>query len=295
MVPVKNSDFVNYELKFSASENACDDPNSPKTSIFNVKTGRLDQLLKVKVNIVCEFECSKNEQPKAPACMGRGSLSCGKCFCELGFTGNSCEAQKSVCHDRFCSGKGDLMKDNTCECKNGINAMVYGKCCECDESKVRLEVYGPKKSFYAQKKGPLGHLGTFSGEKSKFSKFAPFISKRAVDVRVAEATFVEETASVYVELGATSGCASIGLVWFANVTRATVDEIARVRSQKRFVWLVSLGKFAREMASVVVTLASVIPVSEGRFVNRWSWNAESGRNNVEKLRFKPKYGIFKFT
>ena len=120
-------------MKFEAKEDACTS-GRPRSGQFEIKTSRLSSTIIVDVDIICEFDCQKvPADPLAIQCNGNGDFQCGTCFCQEQWTGPTCALQKRTCTDPYCSGRG-ILGQYGCECKNNINNLVYGNCCQCDES-----------------------------------------------------------------------------------------------------------------------------------------------------------------
>ena len=74
---------VDYTVNFAASDNACH--YGAGNSDFVIKTSRLSDQIKVKMNLVCGFACQEETAVwNAVECSYQGSFQCGVCTDKVG-------------------------------------------------------------------------------------------------------------------------------------------------------------------------------------------------------------------
>lgn len=120
-------------------------PSNVSSHHFTVYPVGLTDSLTIDVRMLCDCECKYPGHPfyeeRSAKCSGHGTLKCGMCDCDIGFTGDDCSCTSDAdktdeCHPtnttQLCSGRGSC-KCNKCECESsGSNDMFYGKYCECN-------------------------------------------------------------------------------------------------------------------------------------------------------------------
>ncbi|TRY88129.1 hypothetical protein DNTS_031505 [Danionella cerebrum] len=109
---------------------------------FSLRPVGFQDSLEMELNSQCECECHHTPQVNSSICsQGQGSLQCGECVCQPGFTGPKCECtegrdQVSDCRARegaeVCSGQGECFCGQ-CVCLPSCFGRVYGPYCECDD------------------------------------------------------------------------------------------------------------------------------------------------------------------
>ncbi|XP_048094355.1 integrin beta-2-like [Alosa alosa] len=109
---------------------------------FDIKSLGSQDNLTVELTARCNCECG--DQPDPEFCSYAGNPVCGKCRCDEGHFGASCECSvsddDSPCRKRqgapVCSGRG-VCVCGQCDCHRELmsaNARFYGRYCECDDS-----------------------------------------------------------------------------------------------------------------------------------------------------------------
>ena len=137
---------IDYTVNFAVSDTACNSQNTNEIK-YVIKTSRFPDQIDVKVNLVCDFECMSVEPILLAAeCSFQGSLQCGLCTCLPGFYGPTCFEQVEPCSDLKCSGRGVSYTNDVsfsgCKCDQNINSVVYGNCCQCDEERCPVNMFG---------------------------------------------------------------------------------------------------------------------------------------------------------
>merc|ERR1712226_544505 len=136
---LKVGEEVSYVAQFHSKHDACTSGNSIQPYDILSTSGTL----RINVETICTFDCQHKPDigSNDNHCNAQGTLdSCGTCTCNDGYTGAKCDvpiAQDHVRSDRSCSGNGMWYLENgvgKCKCDNTINYLVYGNCCEYDES-----------------------------------------------------------------------------------------------------------------------------------------------------------------
>ncbi|XP_072793448.1 integrin beta-2 isoform X1 [Vicugna pacos] len=101
----------------------------------------------VTVRVLPQCECRCRDTSQNPSlCSGKGSMECGVCRCDAGYTGKNCECQthgrssqelEGSCRKDnssiICSGLGDCICGQcVCHTSDVPNKKIYGQFCECD-------------------------------------------------------------------------------------------------------------------------------------------------------------------
>ncbi|XP_025905051.1 integrin beta-2 [Nothoprocta perdicaria] len=128
---VKINDVVTFRVKVTAKE-------CIKSQSFTIRPLGFTDTLTVYVDSNCNCNC--REQPNQNDCNGQGSIVCGICSCNSGYTGKECE-----CETKGKSNKeleGSCRKDNTSVICSGLGDCVCGQCI-CHTSDVPgKHIYG---------------------------------------------------------------------------------------------------------------------------------------------------------
>ncbi|NWI60925.1 ITB2 protein, partial [Calyptomena viridis] len=141
---VKINDEVTFKVKVTAKE--CIQSQS-----FTIRPLGFTDTLTVHVDSKCDCHC--NEKPDPAACSGKGSIVCGICSCNLGYTGKNCECDtkgksskelEGSCRkdnsSMVCSGLGDCVCGQcVCHTSDVPGKQIYGAYCQCDN--VNCEFY----------------------------------------------------------------------------------------------------------------------------------------------------------
>ncbi|NXC17750.1 ITB2 protein, partial [Corythaeola cristata] len=134
---VKINKEVTFKVKVTAKE--CIQSQS-----FTIRPLGFTDTLTVHLDSNCDCEC--NEQPNPTACSGKGSVICGICSCNSGYTGKNCECEtkgktskelEGSCRKDnssvICSGLGDCVCGQCiCHTSDVPDKQIYGTFCECD-------------------------------------------------------------------------------------------------------------------------------------------------------------------
>ncbi|XP_062948543.1 integrin beta-2-like [Cynocephalus volans] len=99
----------------------------------------------VTVRVLLQCECRCQDQESCSFCRGKGSVECGVCRCDAGYTGKTCECQthgrssqelEGSCrkdNSVICSGLGDcICRECVCHASDVPDKLIFGKYCECD-------------------------------------------------------------------------------------------------------------------------------------------------------------------
>ncbi|XP_008581666.1 PREDICTED: integrin beta-2, partial [Galeopterus variegatus] len=100
----------------------------------------------VTVRVLPQCECRCRDQESRSFCRGKGSVECGVCRCDSGYTGKSCECQthgrssqelEGSCrkdnNSVICSGLGDCICGQcVCHASDVPDKLIFGQYCECD-------------------------------------------------------------------------------------------------------------------------------------------------------------------
>ncbi|KAJ7427047.1 Integrin beta-2 [Willisornis vidua] len=128
---VKINNEVTFKVKVTAKE-------CVQSQSFTIRPLGFTDTLTVHVDSNCDCHCE--EQPNPAACSGKGSIVCGICSCNSGYTGKNCE-----CDTKGKTSKeleGSCRKDNSSVVCSGLGDCVCGQC-ECHTSDVPgKEIYG---------------------------------------------------------------------------------------------------------------------------------------------------------
>ncbi|KFU84324.1 Integrin beta-2, partial [Chaetura pelagica] len=134
---VKINNEVTFKVKVTAK--VC-----IKSQSFTIRPLGFTDTLTVHLESNCN--CSCNEQPDPNACSGQGSIVCGICSCNSGYTGKNCECETKGKSNKelegscrkdnssvTCSGLGDCVCGQCCcHTSDVANKLIYGTYCECD-------------------------------------------------------------------------------------------------------------------------------------------------------------------
>ncbi|CAN0125619.1 unnamed protein product [Bubo scandiacus] len=134
---VKINDEVIFKVKVTAKE-------CIKSQSFTIRPLGFTDTLTVRLDSNCNCNC--NEQPDPTACSGKGSIICGICSCDSGYTGKNCECEtkgktskelEGSCRKDnssvICSGLGDCVCGQCiCHTSDVPDNEIYGTFCECD-------------------------------------------------------------------------------------------------------------------------------------------------------------------
>ncbi|NWI14815.1 ITB2 protein, partial [Crypturellus soui] len=128
---VKINDVVIFRVKVTAKE-------CIKSQSFTIRPLGFTDTLTVYVESNCNCNC--HEQPDPKDCNGKGSIVCGICSCNSGYTGKDCE-----CETKGKSSKeleGSCRKDNTSVICSGLGDCVCGQCMCHTSNEPGKEIYG---------------------------------------------------------------------------------------------------------------------------------------------------------
>ncbi|XP_009074860.1 PREDICTED: integrin beta-2 [Acanthisitta chloris] len=134
---VKINDEVTFKVKVTAKE-------CIKSQSFTIRPLGFTDTLTVYVDSNCNCHC--NEQPDPADCSGQGSIVCGICSCNPGYTGKNCECDtkgktskelEGTCRKDnssvICSGLGDCVCGQcVCHTSDVPGKLIYGPYCQCD-------------------------------------------------------------------------------------------------------------------------------------------------------------------
>uniref|UniRef100_A0A336MVT2 Integrin beta n=1 Tax=Culicoides sonorensis TaxID=179676 RepID=A0A336MVT2_CULSO len=143
---LKVGQTVEFQVEFTAI--SCPkNPSDWKQTVKIYPVG-IDESLIITIELQCDCTCEKSVEHKSPICSNHGSLTCGICECNEGFSGRDC---KCSVQDESTSTENDLQcrPDNMtkvecnnqgncicglCECYKRANPheIISGKYCECD-------------------------------------------------------------------------------------------------------------------------------------------------------------------
>lgn len=129
---------VTFQVKVTASE--CIQEKS-----FVIRALGFTDTVTVLVRPLCECRCQDQSQERG-LCGGKGSMECGVCRCDAGYTGKNCECQtqgrssqelEGSCRKDnssiVCSGLGDCICGQcVCHTSDVPNKQIFGRYCECD-------------------------------------------------------------------------------------------------------------------------------------------------------------------
>lgn len=129
---------VTFQVKVTASE--CIQEKS-----FVIRALGFTDTVTVRVLPLCECRCRDQSQERG-LCGGKGSMECGVCRCDAGYTGKNCECQtqgrssqelEGSCRKDnssiVCSGLGDCICGQcVCHTSDNPNKQIFGRYCECD-------------------------------------------------------------------------------------------------------------------------------------------------------------------
>uniref|UniRef100_A0A5F9DK19 Integrin beta n=1 Tax=Oryctolagus cuniculus TaxID=9986 RepID=A0A5F9DK19_RABIT len=129
---------VTFQVKVTASE--CIQEKS-----FVIRALGFTDTVTVRVLPLCECRCRDQRQERG-LCGGKGSMECGVCRCDAGYTGKNCECQtqgrssqelEGSCRKDnssiVCSGLGDCICGQcVCHTSDNPNKQIFGRYCECD-------------------------------------------------------------------------------------------------------------------------------------------------------------------
>lgn len=129
---------VTFQVKVTASE--CIQEKS-----FVIRALGFTDTVTVRVLPLCECRCRDQSQERG-LCGGKGSMECGVCRCDAGYTGKNCECQtqgrssqelEGSCRKDnssiVCSGLGDCICGQcVCHTSDVPNKQIFGRYCECD-------------------------------------------------------------------------------------------------------------------------------------------------------------------
>ncbi|KAB1284140.1 Integrin beta-2 [Camelus dromedarius] len=136
---------ITFQVKVTATE--CIQEQS-----FVIRALGFTDTVTVRVLPQCECRCRDTSQNPS-LCGGKGSMECGVCRCNAGYTGKNCECQthgrssqelEGSCRKDnssiICSGLGDCICGQcVCHTSDVPNKKIYGQFCECDN--VNCERY----------------------------------------------------------------------------------------------------------------------------------------------------------
>ncbi|CAB4010016.1 Hypothetical predicted protein, partial [Paramuricea clavata] len=115
---------VSFDVNVTAT--SCKHGNKSQFELSASSFGRVQ----VDLDIICKCDCESFGIPDSPTCNGNGSLVCGNCECDEGWSGEfcQCDAQQfsDITTDKckssnetgalICSGNGEC-KCGVCRCK----------------------------------------------------------------------------------------------------------------------------------------------------------------------------------
>ncbi|XP_014804726.1 PREDICTED: integrin beta-2 isoform X1 [Calidris pugnax] len=134
---VKINDEVIFTVRVTAKE-------CIKSQSFTIRPLGFTDTLTVHLDSNCDCNCTA--QPDPTACNGKGSIVCGICSCNSGYTGKNCECEtkgktskelEGSCRKDnssvICSGLGDCVCGQCiCHTSDVPDKHIYGTFCECD-------------------------------------------------------------------------------------------------------------------------------------------------------------------
>ncbi|XP_043111850.1 integrin beta-1b.2 isoform X2 [Puntigrus tetrazona] len=138
---------IGDEVEFDIEITATGCPSKDKSETIKIKPLGFTEEVEIILNFILECECRKEGILNSPECSGgHGTLECGVCRCNKGWSGRLCEcSQDEFLTDDLdancrmnngtdiCSNNGECVC-GTCECKKRENPeeIYSGKFCECD-------------------------------------------------------------------------------------------------------------------------------------------------------------------
>ncbi|NWX16072.1 ITB2 protein, partial [Aegotheles bennettii] len=134
---VKINNEITFKVKVTAKE-------CIKSQSFTIRPLGFTDTLTVHLDSNCNCNCT--EQPDPNDCSGKGSVVCGICSCNPGYTGKNCECDtkgktskelEGSCRkdnsSLICSGLGDCVCGQCiCHTSNVPDRKIFGTFCECD-------------------------------------------------------------------------------------------------------------------------------------------------------------------
>ncbi|XP_012882820.1 PREDICTED: integrin beta-2-like [Dipodomys ordii] len=129
---------ITFQVKVTAT--ACLQQQS-----FVIRALGFTDTVTVRVLPQCQCQCRDQKQDRG-LCGGKGSLECGVCRCDAGYSGKNCECQtqgkssqelEGSCRkdnsSLVCSGMGDCVCGQCmCHASDEPNKEIFGRYCECD-------------------------------------------------------------------------------------------------------------------------------------------------------------------
>lgn len=139
---IKLGEMVDFRADITAPE--CPKGNQSQIHKMSIYPVSSNAQLEIEVELICKCNCNKTEF-NSSTCNKNGTLVCGECICNEGFSGKQCEcnkANKDIVDDcvlgnstEECMGRG------TCECgrcfchnmASNRKQFYRGTYCECDD------------------------------------------------------------------------------------------------------------------------------------------------------------------
>lgn len=144
---IKLGETVNFTASITGP--ACSKDSSANSREITISPVGLNEKLRIKLDLICECECDKAPyvEPKSPVCNGNGTLTCGLCSCDPGYSGKTCEcsaldaATKLSENCRLDNQSAECSNRGVCECgkcicnrmSSNVKRTYSGDYCECDD------------------------------------------------------------------------------------------------------------------------------------------------------------------
>ncbi|CAE1301376.1 ITGB1 [Acanthosepion pharaonis] len=135
---------TSYKVNFTAviTGPACSQDPSANFRQITISPVGLNEKLLIKLELICECPCEEQSKvvPKSPLCNGNGTLTCGLCICDPGYSGKTCECSTQDVTSKLSE---NCRPDNqSAECSNNqmcqsnavnLKRTYSGAYCECDD------------------------------------------------------------------------------------------------------------------------------------------------------------------
>ncbi|XKL66192.1 hypothetical protein PGB90_009612 [Kerria lacca] len=136
------------EFEIDIEQISCPTKKADMNHQFFIWPVGVDERVTVNVSMQCDCECEKQEhrlyEKNSTTCSNHGTLKCGVCECDSGYSGNNCscpynenEMKTDNCrpHDEasiLCSNRGACIC-NKCYCNsNSATEVFWGEYCQCN-------------------------------------------------------------------------------------------------------------------------------------------------------------------
>lgn len=144
---IKLGQTVNFTAVITGP--ACSQDASANFRQITISPVGLNEKLLIKLELICECPCEEQSKvvPKSPLCNGNGTLTCGLCSCDPGYSGKTCECSTQDVTSKLsencrpdnqsaeCSNRG-VCECGKCVCNrmsSNLKRTYSGAYCECDD------------------------------------------------------------------------------------------------------------------------------------------------------------------